>query len=149
VTRGPQGRSDSADLDSPTEQRGLGGLLTTEVERVRLGRHQGRVLHGRVERRVLRVAAGGRWRFALTIGRARAVAVEVERAGERDVVAVPPVSDPWLAMLRRTLLLWGGSLLLVAAVNRMRSSRGGSRPASGVPDTAVTSSAGPASTGAS
>ena len=103
------------------ERRGLGGLLTTEVDRVPLGEHQGRLLHGHIERRVLRLASGGRVQLSLTLGRFRATAVEIEDATGTQMLAIPRVPDPWIATLRRTALLWAGSLLLTAAVGRVRS----------------------------
>ena len=105
----------------PPERRGLGGLITTEVDRVPLGEHQGRVLHGHIERRVLRLASGGRVQLSLTLGRSRATAVEVEDGERSELVAIPLVQDPWLAMLRRTAVLWVSALLLTTTIGRVRS----------------------------
>lgn len=102
-------------------RRGLGGLLTTEVDRVPLGEHQGRLLHGHIERRVLRLATGGRIQLSLTLGRSRATAVEIADGEGTRMLAIPRVPDPWLATLRRTALLWACSLLLTATVGRLRS----------------------------
>ncbi|MCA9848186.1 MAG: hypothetical protein KC472_09450, partial [Dehalococcoidia bacterium] len=57
--------------------RGLGALLHTDVEHVELGEHAGRRLRARVEHRTLRLAFGQSWSTGLTLGRRRAVAVEV------------------------------------------------------------------------
>ena len=112
--------------------RGVGGLLTTEVELVDLGTHGGRHLHGRVERRVFRLGLGGERATTVTLGRVRPVAVEVEDGGNRYDVAVPRVPDPWLQALRRGLALWAGSFTLTALVTRQRARQarrldGGSR----------------------
>ncbi len=134
-------------------RRGLGGLLTTEVDRVPLGEHQGRLLHGHVERRVLRLATGGRIQLSLTLGRSRATAVEIADGDGTRLLAIPPVPDPWLTTLRRTALLWACSLLLTATVGRLRSmlstasdgdTGAGATTAGSLPSGGVTSSDGPA-----
>src|SRR5690606_9166050 len=109
--------------------RGAGVLLHTDVERVSLGSHGGRRLTARVEHRTLRLALGQWWHGSLTLGRRRAVAIEIEREAEREVgeegeverdretydasstpaaglprydeVAVPAPSDPWVRYARR------------------------------------------------
>ena len=141
MTGGPHDGSAPGAQGLFPRRRGLGGLLTTEFDRVPLGEHRGRLLHGHVERRVLRLATGGRIQLSLTLGRSRATAVEIEDGDGTRLLAIPPVADPWLTMLRRTALLWACSLLLTAAVGRLLSLL---RPATG----AGTGSAGTASEGA-
>lgn len=138
---GPQGGSASGAPD----RRGLGGLLTTEVDRVPLGEHHGRLLHGHVERRVLRLASGGRVQLSLTLGRSRATAIEIEDGNGTELLPIPRVPDPWLTMLRRTALLWACSLLLTSTVGYVRSLlRAGAAPAGDShPSGGVTSSDGP------
>jgi hypothetical protein len=70
------------------EIAGFGALLHTEVERVDLGTHYGRVLRGRVEHRTLRVTAGRQWHASLLLGRRRAVAVEVTEGDHRYDVSL-------------------------------------------------------------
>lgn len=88
---------------------GLGGIVSTEVERVPLGTHHGRDLHARVQRRALRLSAGGRWHLALTLGRVRPVAIEVAASGEGYDLPVV-TADPWWRLARRL-----GAVILVAA----------------------------------
>lgn len=121
MTGGPHDGSAPGAQGLFPRRRGLGGLLTTEFDRVPLGEHRGRVIHGHVERRVLRLATGGRIQLSLTLGRTRATAVEIEDGNGTQLLAIPPVEDPWLTMLRRTALLWACSLLLTATVGRLRS----------------------------
>ncbi len=121
MTGGPHDGSAPGAQGLFPRRRGLGGLLTTEFDRVPLGEHRGRLLHGHVERRVLRLATGGRIQLSLTLGRSRATAVEIENSDGTQLLAIPPVEDPWLTMLGRTALLWACSLLLTAAVGRLRS----------------------------
>ena len=150
MSGGPPGGSGSASgrpgAPGPTpERRGLGGLITTEVDRVPLGEHQGRVIHGHIERRVLRIASGGRVQLSLTLGRSRATAVEIDDGRRTKLLAIPRVPDPWLTGLRRTALLWACSLLLTSAVGRVRSLLRAEAPAAGgsLPVGGVTSSNGP------
>lgn len=79
----------------PSASHGLGGLVTTEVERITLGMHHGRALHARVERRSARFSAGRRWHLALTIGRTRPVAIEVSAPGEQYDLPIV-TTDPWV-----------------------------------------------------
>ena len=102
----------------PGAPSGFGLLLTTESGEVELGTFHGRRLRGRVERRLLRLALGQRGGAQLTLSRARPVAVLVTE-GDRSYelpVGAPP--DPWVSAVRRVLLLWVLSLVLVAALGR-------------------------------
>jgi hypothetical protein len=104
-------------------ERGFGALVTTEVRHVDLGTFGARSLRGRVEHRRLRLAAGRRAGFSLTLGRLRAVAVEVTEPGRAYEVPIPAVEDPRVRALRRTLVLWAGALVVSWIVDRRRSSR--------------------------
>ncbi|MFA7248671.1 MAG: hypothetical protein WC273_03495 [Dehalococcoidia bacterium] len=88
--------------------RGLGGLLSTDVDRIPLGTHHGRELHARVERRVARFSAGRSWHVSVALGRTRPVAIEVAAPGERYDLSIA-TSDPWFRAARRA-----GALALVA-----------------------------------
>jgi hypothetical protein len=103
--------------------RGLGALLTTDIEHVPLGEFGNRTLTARVERRSLRLAFGNRARVRVTLGRLRPVAVDVSEPTRTYQVAVPPVPDPWLRTLRRTALLWLATLALTWWVGRRRARR--------------------------
>lgn len=104
--------------------RGLGALLTTEVEHADLGTHRGRRLRGRVERRSLRLGLGGAREWRVELGRSRPSAVEVVEpatgsTGERRYeVAIPAPADPWPRAARRMLLCWAGLTLAVALIRR-------------------------------
>lgn len=94
----------------PRPPRGLGGLVTAEVDRHPLGTHHGRELHARVERRSARFSAGRQWHLSIALGRSRPVAIEVSAPGERYDLCIVTV-DPWWRLARRT-----GALALAAAV---------------------------------
>lgn len=79
--------------DDPS-RAATGILVTTETERVELGTHHGRRLRGRVQRRVLRAAGGGRFALRIELGRARAVAVEVDDGARRYDVPITTHRDP-------------------------------------------------------
>lgn len=93
------------------DPRGVGGLLTTEVDRIPLGTHHGRELHARVQRRRLRFSAGREWHVAIDLGRTRPVAIEVSAPGERYDLDIA-TADPWMRFARRL----GGLLISVVAV---------------------------------
>ncbi|MCK9486761.1 MAG: hypothetical protein M0R73_08695 [Dehalococcoidia bacterium] len=128
-----------------THPTGAGVLLHTEVERVALGTHGDRRLTARVEHRTLRLALGRLWHASLTLGRRRAVAIEVERAGtevERDretshasstpsarvprydEVAIPAPVQPWARFARRVVAVALAGWLLNSAVTRARRRAG-------------------------
>ena len=98
--------------------RGFGLLLTRETDHVELGRHHGRRLRGRMERRVLRVALGQRSGLRLTLSRARPVAVEVAEGDRRYELPIAVPADPWLRAARRLLLVWVLSLVAQATLKR-------------------------------
>ena len=129
MTATPPGPAGSAAGAEPG-RRGLGALVTTEVEHAELGRHGARRLRGRVERRRLELAFGRGTQLRLTLGRVRPVAVEVYEAGASyDVpIAVPPT--PWASGARRILLWWGltaATLLIARRMRTMRHTDGGRR----------------------
>lgn len=105
----------------PGAAGGLGGLLTTEVEHVDLGRVGERALRARVLRRQLRLAIGSGPGMRLAVGRVRPVAVEVTEPGRAYEVPVRGVPDPWLRAMRRTALLWAASLAVSWWVRRRRA----------------------------
>lgn len=107
----------------PAMPGGLGALVTTEVEDVDLGRFGDRTLRGRVVHRRLRVAAGRRRGFALTLGRLRPVSVEVTEPGGSYEVPIPHVESPQARALQGLALLWAASLLLRWWARRWRSRR--------------------------
>ncbi|MEI7924722.1 MAG: hypothetical protein WCI61_00820 [Chloroflexota bacterium] len=118
--------------DTPSEPpapRGLGGLVTTEVDRIALGTHHGRELHARVERRIARLTTGNRWRgrqwhLAIGLGRTRPVAIEVNAAGERYDLPIS-TTDPWAQLARRVGALVVASALALVIAGRIRGSRDG------------------------
>jgi hypothetical protein len=100
---------------------GFGGLLTTHVEHVDLGRVGLRALRARVQRRQLHLAVGDGAGVRITLGRMRPVAVEVTEPGRAYEVAVPSVPNPWLAAAQRTALLWLASLTITWWLRRRRA----------------------------
>ena len=105
--------------------RGAGLFYTTEVTRTDLGEHAGRLLRGRAERRVLRIALGARRGLRLYGGRLRPVAVEVAGAdGSRYDVPIPATGDPRVTMVRRVAVCWAlaAAALGVAGLVRTRAS---------------------------
>ena len=106
--------------------RGLGGLVTIEVDRLALGTHHGRALHARVERPSARFSAGRRWHVAIGLGRTRPVAIEVSEAnaasapGERYDLAIA-TTDPWLRAARRIGLLALAAAAILAVARRLRA----------------------------
>ena len=97
-------------MDAHDGPRGLGGLLTTEVDRIALGTHHGHDLHARVERRSLRLSAGRQWHLSMGLGRTRPVAIEVATPGEWCDLRVVAI-DPWWRLVRRI-----GAVLTVAMI---------------------------------
>ena len=93
------------------DPRGVGGLLTTEVDRIPLGTHHGRELHARVQRRRLRFSAGRDWYLAIDLGRSRPVAIEVSGLDERYDLDIA-TTDPWMRLARRL----GALVISVVAV---------------------------------
>ena len=73
---------------------GAGLLFTTEVTRADLGRHGGRHLRGRAERRTLRIGLGKGRGLLLYGSRLRPVAVEVTEADDRRYEV--PVLTCWV-----------------------------------------------------
>lgn len=119
--------------NAPAPSRGAGVLLHTDTERVPLGTHAGRRLTAHVEHRTLRVVLGRWWHGSLTLGRRRAVAIEVEPSDQcnasstpgtglprYDEVAVPAPVDPWVRYARRTAAVALGGWLLTTVVSRAR-----------------------------
>ena len=121
--------------------RGLGALLHTDVEHVELGEHDGRRLRARIEHRTLRLAFGQAWSTGLTLGRRRAVAVEVRpiaaafvpsdggrtapgstTPGTYDVAIVAP-PDPWAQAFRRIALVALGGWAVLRIAHRLRGRR--------------------------
>lgn len=103
------------------EYRGAGLFYTAEVTRTDLGQHAGRVLRGRAERRVLRIALGARRGVRIAGGRLRPVAVEVTGADDsRYDVPIPATSDPRLTMLRRVAACWALAAVAVGIVGLLR-----------------------------
>jgi hypothetical protein len=102
--------------------RGLGGLVTTEVERLPLGTHHGRELHARVERRSAKFSAGRQWHLAVGLGRTRPVAIEVSAPGEQYDLPIS-TTDPWWRLAQRIGMVLGaaGTALLIA--RRIRGSK--------------------------
>ncbi len=104
------------------EYRGAGLFYTTEVTRTDLGEHGGRVLRGRAERRVLRMALGARRGVRLTGGSLRPVAVEVTGTdANRYDVPIPATPDPRLTMLRRVGVCWAIAAAAVGIVGLFRA----------------------------
>ena len=104
------------------EYRGAGLFYTTEVTRTDLGEHGGRVLRGRAERRVLRIALGARRGVRLTGGSLRPVAVEVTGTdANRYDVQIPATPDPRLTMLRRVGVCWAIAAAAVGIVGLLRA----------------------------
>lgn len=121
---------------APLTTRGVGALLQTDTERVPLGDHQGRRLTARVQHRALRFALGSGRHVSVTLGRRRAVAVEVERldvsstgggaaggAGQYDEIALSAPPEPWVRAARRVLLVAAGCWLVTQLAHRARRSR--------------------------
>ena len=104
------------------EYRGAGLFYTTEVTRADLGEHAGRVLRGRAERHVLRIALGARRGLRLYGGRLRPVAVEVTAVGDsRYDVPIPATPDPRLTMLRRIAVCWAVTATALGVVGLWRA----------------------------
>ena len=102
--------------------RGAGLFYTTEVTRADLGEHAGRVLRGRAERHVLRIALGARRGLRLYGGRMRPVAVEVTAVGDnRYDVPIRATPDPRLTMLRRVAVCWAVSTAALGVVGLWRT----------------------------
>lgn len=106
----------------PPPSRGLGGLLTTEVERLPLGTHHGRELHARVERRSAKFSAGRQWHLAVGLGRTRPVAIEVSAPGERYDLPIA-TTDPWWQLARRIGMVLGAAGAVLAIARRIRGSK--------------------------
>ena len=111
---------------SPGSPRGLGGLVTSEVERIALGTHAGHELHARVERRAARFTTrhrwlGHQWHLDLGLGRARPIAIEVSAPGERYDLPVT-TADPWWQFARRVGAVAVASTALVMIAARVRRS---------------------------
>jgi hypothetical protein len=111
---------------SPGSPRGLGGLVTHDVERIALGTHAGHELHARVERRAARFTSrhrwfGHQWHLDVDLGRARPVAIEVSAPGERYDLPVT-TTDPWWRLVRRISALAIASMALVIVAGRARRS---------------------------
>jgi hypothetical protein len=107
----------------PPAPRGLGGLVTTEVDRIALGTHHGRTLHARVERRSARFSAGRQWHLAVGLGRTRPVAIEVSAPGERYDLPIE-TADPWWRLVRRMTALAVASTAVLVIAGRLRAARG-------------------------
>ena len=106
------------------DRRGAAVLYTTEVTRTDLGRHAGRLLRGRAERRTLRIALGARRGLRLSGGRLRPVAIEVtEEDGRRYEVPIPGPPDPRAVPARRVVACWmiAAAALGVARLLRARA----------------------------
>ena len=111
----------------PNAPRGLGGLVTTEVDRIALGTHHGRELHARVQRRRARFSTesrwlGRQWHLAIGLGRTRPVAIEVSGPGERYDLSIT-TGDPWWRPARRIGALVVASLVALVIAGRIRGSR--------------------------
>ena len=111
----------------PAAPRGLGGLVTTEIDRIALGTHHDRELHARVERRIARLTTGNRWQgrqwhLAIGLGRTRPVAIEVNAAGERYDLPIR-TTDPWARLARRIGALVVASTVALVIAGRIRGSR--------------------------
>lgn len=115
--------------------RGVGALLQTDTVRVPLGDHRGHRLTARVQHRSLRFAVGRGRHVSLTLGRSRAVALEVARldvpsteagaagsAAPYDEIALPAPPEPWVRAARRVLLVAAGCWLLTQLTHRARRS---------------------------
>jgi len=107
--------------------RGLGGLVTTEVDRIALGTHHGRELHARVERRRARFSTdqrwlGRQWHLAVSLGRTRPVAIEVSDTGERYDLSVV-TTDPWWQLARRVGAVALASTVVLVVAASARASR--------------------------
>ncbi|MGE3856238.1 MAG: hypothetical protein AB7G21_04675 [Dehalococcoidia bacterium] len=107
----------------PPAPRGLGGLVTTEVDRIPLGTHHGRELHARVERRRARFSAGRQWHLAVSLDRTRPVAIEVAAPGERYDLSIV-TADPWWRLVRRVSALAIASAAVLVVAGRVRAARG-------------------------
>lgn len=107
----------------PRIPRGLGGLVTTEVDRHSLGTHHGRELHARVERRSARFSAGRQWHLSIALGRTRPVAIEVSAPGERYDLRIVTV-DPWWRLVRRAGALVVATTAVLVIAGRVRNRRG-------------------------
>lgn len=118
--------------------RGLGALLTTEVEYTDLGEYGGRRLRGRVERRILRLGAAPHSRFQFTLVRARPTAVEVWSPSEADTrpeaagalaegaiasVPIPAPVSPFARLAQGVVLLALATWLLPRLLARFRHTR--------------------------
>lgn len=123
--------------------RGLGALLTTEVEYTDLGEYGGRRLRGRVERRILRLGAAPHSRFQFTLVRARPTAVEVWSPSEADTrpeaagafaegafvegaiasVPIPAPVSPFARLAQGAVLLALAAWLLPRLLARLRHTR--------------------------
>ena len=102
---------------------GVGGLLVTEVERTSLGSYGRRTLHGRVERRSLRLALGSRRGMRLQLTRMRPVAVEVSEPERNYEVPINVPPDPRMVTVRRLLWTAGASLAVTILIGRLRGRR--------------------------
>lgn len=106
----------------PPGPRGLGGLVTTEVDRLSLGSHHGRELYARVERRSARFSAGRQWHLAISLGRTRPVAIEVSTPGERYDLPIV-TADPWWRLARRISALAIAATAVLVVAGRLRTAR--------------------------
>ena len=118
--RDERGAGRSAGNGAP---RGLGGLLTTEVEYTDLGSYHGRQIRGRVERRQLRIALGSTRALRLNLTRLRPVGIEVRRGSERWDVPIRAPREPWIRTAQRLLLLWASSVALLQLTGRQLTGR--------------------------
>ncbi|MGE3961002.1 MAG: hypothetical protein AB7F65_04905 [Dehalococcoidia bacterium] len=129
-------RDDFAPDDGTPAARGLGALLQTQVEHVDLGEQDGRRLRARVEHRTLRLALGRARTAGVTLGRRRAVAVEVafvpDEPGRTASEDAPPVPydvaislppDPWAVTARRIAFVASACWVTTCVVRRLRNRR--------------------------
>jgi len=97
---------------------GAGGLFSTETEHVDLGEHRGIHLEGRIQRRTLRLEAGGRRGFRFELSRARPTSVRLSSPAGVEVRRIAPNPDPWIEAAQRLLALGVASLLLPRLLRR-------------------------------
>ena len=101
---------------------GAGLLYTTEVTRADLGRHAGRHLWGRAERRTLRLALGEGRGLRLYASRLRPVAIEVTDADDhRYELPIPPAPDPRFVAVGHIIACWAIASAVLSAARLLRA----------------------------
>lgn len=94
------------------DQFEAGGLFSTDIESVDLGRHHGIQLHGEIVRRRLRIGVGGRRGVRIELARARPTSIRAIGPAGESVHRLPANPDPWLEAAQRLIALTVATSLL-------------------------------------